>query len=421
MIKNYFTLACRNLLNRKGYSLINIAGLATGLAICMLIVLFIRNELSYDNFIEGKENIFRLAVSRKYPGRSTSYSMIPQSYAAAVKTEFPEVKEVVRLYDFLGGAAVQYRYEDKRFEEKKVLFADSTFFSVFNYPFIAGDPKTSLNQPNSIVINASTAKKYFGSTDNAIGKMLKQEGNNNDPLKITGVCQDWPENSHFEFNILITTAGIPNFRSENFVNFGPHTYLLLNAAASAKKFETKFPEVIKKYAAGNIAKAFAMPYEEFTKAGNGYLYYLQPLSKIHLISHLEGELKPNGSIQAVYIFGAIAVIILFLAIINFVNLSTARSGERAREVGIRKTFGSEKNALILQFLTESLIISFSGLILALGLVYFLLPYFNQFASGDLKFNQVLIPGNLILFIVLTAITGLLAGLYPAFVLSAFKP
>ncbi|MEP7323704.1 MAG: ABC transporter permease [Saprospiraceae bacterium] len=421
MFKNYFTLAWRNLVKRKGYSLINVAGLATGLAICMLIVLFIRNEMSYDNFIEGRENIFRLVVNRKYPGRSTSYSMIPQSYAAAVKAEFPEVKEVVRLYDFLGGGVAQYRYEDKRFEEKNVLFTDSTFFSVFNYPFIAGDPKTALDQPNSIVITATTAKKYFGSTDNAVGKMLKQEGNTNDPLKITGVCRDWPENSHFEFNILITTAGNRQFRAENFVNFGPHTYLLLNAAASDKKLEAKFPEVIKKYAAGNIAQAFAMPYEEFTKAGNGYLYYLQPLSKIHLTSHLEGELKPNGSIQAVYIFGAIAIIILLLAIINFVNLSTARSGERAREVGIRKTFGSEKNALIFQFLTESMIISFAGLIFALGLVYFLLPYFNQFASGDLKFNQVLVPANLILFIVLTAITGLLAGLYPAFVLSAFKP
>lgn len=421
MIKNYFVIAWRNLLKRPGYSIINVAGLAIGIAVCMLIVLFIRNELSYDNFIGNGAHIYRLVVDRKYPGRSTSYSEIPQSYAAAVKAEFPEVKEVTRIFNFLGGAAIQYKYDERSFEEKKVLFVDSTFFSIFDHGFIAGDQKTALNQPHTMVMTETTAKKYFGSSENAIGKMIKPEGKNNDLLRVSGVCKDWPENSHVDFDILLTTAGNQGFRQENFVNFAAHTYLLINENIAPSKLEGKMPELIRKYAAGNIAKVFAMPFEEFSKAGNGYRYYLQPLDRIHLTSHLEQELKPNGSIQAVYVFGAIALIILLLAIINFVNLSTARSSERAREVGIRKTFGSEKNALIFQFLTESILISMFSLVLSIGLVYLLLPYFNQFSTGNLRFKNILVPGNLLLFSSLTLFTGLLAGLYPAFVLSSFRP
>ena len=421
MFQNYLLIAWRNLLKRKGYSLINIAGLATGMAICMLIVLFIRYELSYDTFLENKDDVYRLVVERKYPGRSSSYSLIPQSYGLAVKTEFPEVKQFTRIFDFLGGATIQYQYEEKKFEEKQVLFVDSTFFEVFPHDFIAGDIKTALNMPHSMVMSSSTAIRYFGSIANAIGKLVKQEGKDQPSLKVTGICKDWPSNSHMGFDILLSTAGAADFAKENYVNFGAHTYFLFNHQANPHHIETKFPELIRKYAAGNIAKNFAMPFEEFNKVGNGYRYYLQPLSKIHLISHLDNELKPNGSLQAVYVFGAVAIIILILAIINFVNLSTARSSERAREVGIRKTFGSEKDALIVQFLTESLLISIIGLGLALGLCYLLLPYFNQFSSGNLKFTNLLRPANLGLFIFLTFITGILAGLYPAFVLSSFKP
>ncbi|MEP7268019.1 MAG: FtsX-like permease family protein, partial [Saprospiraceae bacterium] len=229
------------------------------------------------------------------------------------------------------------------------------------------------------------------------------------------------DNSHFDFDILVTTAGVEGFKKENYVNFGAHTYILLSPGTSFNKVQARFSDIIKKYAAGNIAKAFAMPFDNFFKAGNGYLYYLQPLKKIHLISHLEGELKPNGSLQAVYIFGAIAIIILLLAIINFINLSTARSSERAKEVGIRKTFGSEKKALVIQFLTESLLISSFSLVLALALVYLMLPVFVQFTGASISFSHLLQPFNIFLLISLALITSLLAGLYPAFILSAFKP
>jgi len=416
-----FKLGFRNLIKRKGYSLINLMGLAVGISICMLIVLFIRHELSYDTFHPNGSRIYRLVVDRKYPGRSTSYSMIPQSYAGAVKQECPEVEESTRLYDFLGGSSLQYRYGDKVFAEYKVLRVDSTFFRVFSNGFKAGNGMTALDQPNSMVMTESTAIKYFGSVDQAVGKLIQPEGQNNQALKVTAVCNDWPENAHFDFDILLTTAGIEGFRTVNFVGFAAHTYMLLKPNSNPEQLESKIPGVITKYAAGDIARQFSIPFEEFQAAGNGYRYYLQPLSKIHLISHLEGELKPNGSSKAVFLFGIIACFILFLAIINFVNLATARSGERAREVGIRKTFGSEKKSLIFQFLAESGLMSMGSLLLALVIIYLALPYFNRLTGKAFNMEEVFTPVNIGVLIGMTLLTGLLAGVYPAFVLSSFKP
>jgi putative ABC transport system permease protein len=420
-IRHFFKIAWRNLLKRKGYSIINIAGLGVGLAICMLIVLFIRQEMNYDQFIDRHKDIYRLVVERRYPGRSTSYSMIPQSYAFTIKAECPEVEAAVRLFNFLGGASVQFKVDDRRFEEKNVLFADSTFFKVFNHPILAGDRNDPLGSPLSVVMTASTAIKYFGSIENAIGKRIIPEGNDPQPLQIQAVCADWPETSHFTFDLLETTAGLPNFQRENYVNFAAHTYLLLHPQNQASQIESRMPDILRKYAAGNIAAAFSMPFEEFFKAGNGYRYYAQPLTSIHLESQLEGELKANGNLQAVYIFMAIAVIILILAIINFINLSTARSSERAREVGIRKTYGSDKKILILQFLTESTLVSIGSFLLAIVLVYLLLPSFNSFSASALSFSQLTNPSVLALCIALTIGTGILAGIYPASSMAAFKP
>ncbi|MGE5107755.1 MAG: ABC transporter permease [Sphingobacteriales bacterium] len=421
MIKNYFKVAVRNLLKRKVYSLINILGLATGMAICLLIVLFIKSELSFDKSHKNGNNIYRLVVDRKYPGRSTSYSNIPQSYAYAVKQEFPEVKEAVRIYDFLDDGNFQLKYEDKTFEEKKVLIVDSNFFRVFSAIFINGNGENALNKPNAVVMTETTAKKYFGSVDNAVEKILQPEGNNNKPLEVTAVCKDWPENSHFTFDMLLTTAGNPNFNVINYVNFTAHTYLLLNENASPKALETKFPHVIEKYASGDIEKQFAMSFQQFQAAGNGYHYYLQPLTKIHLISHLEKELKPNGSLTAVYIFSIVAVFILLIACINFINLSTARSSERAKEVGIRKTFGSEKKSLIIQFLTESTLVSITGMLLAIGFAFLLLPLFNQLSGKDLELRSLFNISTILILFAFTLLTGLVAGLYPAFILSSFRP
>lgn len=421
MLKNYIKIAIRNLLKRKIYSLINIFGLATGIAICLLIVLFIKSELGFDEHQDKADRIFRVVVDRKYPGRSTSYSFIPQSYAAAIKQECPEVQEAVRIYNFLGNGGFQLKHEDRSFEEKGGLFADSNFFSVFNTEFLAGSPENALHKPNTVVFTESTAKKYFGSVENAIGKILQPEGDFLQPMEVTAVCKDWPGNSHFTFDMLLSTAGNNNFKQVNFVNFAAHTYLLLNENSLPETIESKFPGIIEKYAAGNIEQQFAVSFKDFQAAGNGYRYYLQPLPKIHLISHLEGELKPNGSLTAIYIFSIVAVFILLIACINFINLSTARSAERAKEVGIRKTFGSEKKMLVTQFLTESAIISAVSMMLAIGLAFLMLPLFNQVTGKELELQSFFTPASVLFLLAFTFITGILAGLYPAFVLSSFMP
>jgi putative ABC transport system permease protein len=422
MIKNYLKVALRNLLKRKGFSLINIFGLATGMAVCLLIVLFVQSELSYDEHHERADNIYRVALDRSYPGRTTSYAIIPQSYAAAYKTEFPEVQESVRMFDFAGeDNKFLLRIGDRVFEETEVLSADSNFFRVFSSKFLQGDPATALLQGNSVVLNETTAKKYYGSAQAAMGKTFQTDGNNNNVFNITGVIQDWPQNSHFDFDLLISTTGFQFTRAINFVGFSAYTYLLLKPGASAATFEAKIPAFVKKYVSADIERRFQKSYDQFIKDGNGYHYYLQPLKKIHLNSDLEAELSPNGSIRAVYIFSVVAVFILVLACINFINLSTARSIERAREVGIRKTFGSERSALIGQFLLESILISVLAILVAFGLITLLLPVFNQISGKSLSVNWFLQPFNLALIIAFTLAVGLVAGLYPAFILSSFKP
>ncbi len=422
MFKNYLKVAIRNLSKRKIYSLINIVGLATGMAICLMIVLFIKNELSYDRFEKNKDQIYRMVVDRKYPGRSTSYSLIPQSFAQTIKQEIPEVTEAVRIFNFLGNGSFQLKQGDKSFEEKHALLVDSNFFNVFDYPFVQGDPATALDKPNTMVLTQTAAKKYFGSAEQAIGQLLQPEGDDDTPpYEVTGVCRDWPENSHFYFEVLISTAGNPGFHFTNYVNFAAHTYLLLHDKASPQSVETKMPGIINKFAAGNIEQRFGVSVEQFQSAGNGYRYYLQPLSSIHLESHLEGELKPNGSLRAIYIFSLVALIILLIACVNFINLSTARSAERAKEVGIRKTFGSEKKMLIWQFLTESSLISLTGMALATGLVFLLLPLFNQISGKELELGSLVTPTAVAILLAFTILIGLVAGMYPAFILSGFRP
>jgi len=424
MLKNFFKVALRNLLKRKAYTLINILGLATGMAVCLMIVLFVQSELSYDRQHKNGKNIYRMVLDRIYPGRVTSYSIIPQSIGAAVKAEFPEVKESVRLFNFTGDAGNFFlRIGDKVFEEKRVLGVDSNFLRVFTCKSLKGDLNTALMKPNSVVINETTAKKYFGSVDAAYNKTFETDGNNNqnNVFQITAICADWPENSHFLFDLLISTTGFQFTRDLNYINFAAHTYFLLNPGASATALEAKFPLIIKKYVAGDIEKRFGESIEQFFKEGNGYHYHLQPLQKIHLISDMEAELRPNGSLKAIYIFGLVAVFILALACINFINLSTARSMERAREVGIRKTFGSERKALITQFLLESVVVSFISILVALGLIALLLPLFNQVSGKSLTLAYFLQPLNIVFIFAFAVVIGLIAGLYPAFVLSSFKP
>ncbi len=423
MFKNYLKIAVRNLLKRKGYSLINIFGLATGMAVCLLIVLFIQSELSYDRQHEKGDAIYRVVLDRKYPGRSTAYSIIPQSIGPAIQKEFPEVLECTRIFNFGGNGNFFMRIGDETFDEDRVLAVDSNFFRVFTSQFLYGDPATALQQPNSVVLSESTAAKMYGSAQTAVGKQFETDGDGdgNNVFLITGVCKDWPEASHFTFNVLLAVTSFPFIREPNYVNFAAHTYLLLSDGANAKALESKLPFIVDKYVSGHIERLFGQSFKDFQSSGNGYDYSLQPLQKIHLISDLEAELSVNGSMTSVYIFGVIAVFILFLACINFINLSTARSVERAKEVGIRKTFGSEKKPLIIQFLVESVLISIIALLLALILMFILLPLFNQLSGKQLTIAYFVQPLLLIILMLFAIVVGIIAGLYPAFVISSFRP
>lgn len=423
MIRNYFKIAFRSLLKRKGYSFINVLGLAIGMAVCLLIGLFIQSELSYDQWHSKGDNVYRVALERRYPGRSTSYSIIPSSIGESIQKEYPEVKESTRLFNFGGNGNFFLRIGEKTFEEKRVLAADSNFFKVFTGRLIQGDSATALLRPNSVVLNESTAKKYFGSANAAMGKtFLTDDGNNAEvSYMVTGICKDWPDNSHFLFDLLLSTSSFDFIRQPNYTGFSAHTYLLLNPGASPKALEAKISNVIRKYVSGEIERNFGMTFEQFQAEGNGYRYYLQPLKKIHLISDLEAELRPNGSLTTVYIFAVIAVFILFLACINFINLSTARSVERAKEVGIRKTFGSEKKSLIGQFLIESVLVSLISIIIAFGLILLLLPLFNSVSGKELTILSLLTPVKILILVLFALIVGIIAGVYPAFVLSSFQP
>jgi len=419
MFRNYWKVAIRSLLKRKGFTLINILGLATGMAVCLLILIFIRHELDYDRFEPGGDRVYRVVLERKYPGRRTSYAIIPQSIGGAIQKEFPEVEYSTGLQDITGNGNFLVRIEDRNFEETRVLLADSQYFRVFPMHLLAGDTATALQKPNMAVLNETTAVKLFGSASAALGHTFETEAKVR--FQVSGVCPDWPDNSHISFNILLSAASFPFTRIPDFTGFSTFTYLLLRPHADAAGLEAKFPQIVDKYVAGEIGRSFGMTFAQFEASGNGYHYYLQPLGEIHLISDLEAEMRPNGSKRAIIVFGIIAIFILGIACVNFINLSTSRSLERAREVGIRKTFGSERRSLILQFLLESTMVSGLSVLLALAIVALSLPWFNFLAGQDLSIAGFLSVENVAGAIIFAMAVGVLAGVYPAFVLSSFLP
>ncbi|MBA3647366.1 MAG: ABC transporter permease [Chitinophagales bacterium] len=419
MLKNYSKVALRNMLRQKGYTVLNLIGLAIGISVCMIIILFVNSELNFDNFHKKGDRIYRVVLDRRYPGRSTSYAIIPYSIGDAMKKEFPEIEQSVRLFQGQQDQGLFLRVDDKVFNEKNVLFADSNFFDVFTVPLLLGNASKALTLPNSLVVNESTAKKYFGSAANALGKTITVDDS---AAVVTAVSKDLPPNSHFTFDVIASLSSFGNgVQKPDYVSFSCYNYLLLNANADAKALERKFPLIIEKYVSGDIEKNFGVSFKEFQSAGNGYHYYLQPLTKIHLTSNLEAELSPNGSINIVYAFSVIAFFILLLACINFINLSTARSLDRAKEVGIRKTFGSEQSALIRQFLFESVITSVLSLVIAIILIFVILPFFNGLFNLHLSALYFFQPLQFTFLILSVIFIGVLAGLYPAFVLSSFKP
>jgi putative ABC transport system permease protein len=414
MLKNYLKIALRNLLRHKGYSLINITGLAVGIACCLLILLYVQDELAYDRHHEKAEQIYRVVLDGRLADKDFHFAVASAPLAVMLPKELPEVLASTRLQNRAG---ILVRHGEKRFTEDRIFYADSTMFGVFTMPLLLGNSQTALAQPNTIVLTAAMAAKYFGD-ENPIGKTLALDNQN---YQITGMMQDVPRQSHFHPDFLAAMATLSDSRDQSWLSNNFYTYLVLPANSDPKAFETKLAAVVKKYVDPQIKAAIGVGFDEFIASGGRYRYVLQRLTDIHLHSKLDVEIEPNGDIKYLYIFSAIAVFILLIACINFMNLATARSANRAKEVGVRKVLGSLRTQLVQQFLSESMLISFIALLIAIGLVELLLPFFNNLAARHLQadfFSDNLARFGLIGFALLV---GIIAGSYPAFFLASFQP
>ncbi|MCV9386469.1 ABC transporter permease [Reichenbachiella ulvae] len=416
MLKNYYITAIRNLRKHKSYFLLNLSGLAIGIASFVFIALFILNELSYDKMHSNHENMYRVHVLGQIQGKEMDMANTASPMSQALLNDYPEVKKVTRVKEsgawFIG-------YDNKKFNEDGVLFADSTFFDVFDFPIVSGDPKTALIEPRSMVLTESFAKKYFGDED-PMGKQITVE-QDTIHYKITAVIKDIPDNSHLKFDMLGSMSSYKHWNNDQWVSHNFYTYIILHQDADVTAFENKMQEMVTKYVGPQIEKFIGATLEEWESAGNSFGYYLMPLTDIHLFSDTEDEMEGNSDISYIYIYSIIALILLFIAVINFVNLATAQSSSRAKEVGIRKVAGSTRQSLIYQFIFESIIISIMATALAYVLVVFTTPYFNQLIGKTLAIDLTTSPLAWGAMFVLAIMIGILAGFYPAFVLAAFKP
>ncbi len=414
MIKNYFKTAWRNILKNKVFSIINLLGLSIGISVCFVILLFVQDELSYDRFNVKADRIVRVLFQANMNGGKINEATVMPPTAQALKNDYPEVEEATRLH--VGGRP-KITYGDKKFKDGEFAFVDPNFFKVFTLHFLKGDPATALLQPNTLVITKDFAEKYFGSED-PIGKIL--DFNNKDALyKVTGVIDKIPANAHFHFDMFGSMEGYSNSKSDSWMTSDYFTYLVLKEGFDYKKLAAKLPNMVEKYMGPQILKAMGMSLAQFRTKGNSLGFALQPLTDIHLHANSSYEMEPAGDIKYVYIFSAIAIFMLLIACINFINLSTASASKRAKEVGIRKVMGSRKFELVKQFLTESVLLTFIALLLSFGLVQLALPVFNELSGKNLHIGFSLQP--LLQLVALGLLVGLLAGIYPAFFLSSFNP
>lgn len=417
MVKNYLLIAFRNAWRNKGYTLINLLGLAIGICSSIIILLFVLDELSYDRHNEHFRDMYRICIRGKIQGNELEAALSNAPMGATLKSDFAEVEEFTRLFTFDGDPIV--RYEDNVLIEENFYYADSTFFNVFTAPAIYGDPDLMLNRPNTVVLTEEIAHKYFGNED-PVGKVLKV-GQGEENFEVTGVVRGLPENSHFRFNMLgsMTSIGIADITQ--WLGNNNYTYIRLKEGFDPGELEAKFPALLEQHMGPQLEEILGLTMEEFFATGNTYGYFLEPLKDIHLKSDLQFEINPGGSQASVVIFSVIAIFLIIIASINFMNLATASAAKRATEVGIRKVAGAEKQRLIWQFLSESFLVTLLALILAVVLVELFLPAFNNLAGKKLDLIAIgpwrLISG----LIVIGVFVGFAAGSYPAFFLSSFKP
>lgn len=398
MLRNYFKTAWRNLIKHKAFSLINVCGLAIGVATFWLIALYVADEWSYDRYNEKADRIFRVVQHGSWGGGTMNAAVTSAPFAPTLKKDYPEVEEAIRI-DAEGGGKITYA--NKQINENGMCFTDDAIFKVFSYYFLYGDPNTALSKPQSVVLTKTLAEKLFGDVSNALDKIILIENN---PNTITGVINDVPANSHFTFTAL---RSFPANYTDRWGNSNLYTYLLLKDHNDFRKIESGSDAFLKKYLLGDMGPMH-------------YQIELQPLTSIHLHSNLDYELGANGNITYVYVFGMVALLILAIAVINYVNLTTARSSVRVKEIGVRKVIGSSKKQLMIMFFAESIMLTMIATLLAGVLIQFVLPYFNQLSGKNLVLLQFGLAKTTVAFLLFSLITGVLSGLYPALLLSGFR-
>ncbi len=399
MIKNYLTVAIRNLARNKTFSAINILGLAIGMACCILILLYVQDELSYDQHHEHAQRIYRLAEEVHIAGQTHRIAITSFPMGPALVQDYPTVVDAVRF--FRNDEKTPVANQQNQFYERGVLFTEANVFRVFDFPLSKGDPQTALQEPYSIVLTEEMARKYFGDRD-PMGQTLSV---GEAECKITGVLKETDQNTHLQFNFLASSM-----RRRDWVDHSYYTYLLLQDTHAADELETELPNFIERHLG-----------EQLKTSGIQLKPFLQPLTDIHLHSHLESEIGPNGDIRYVYLFLIIAFFVLVIACVNFINLSTARSASRSKEVGMRKVVGANRSQLIRQFMGESILLALVALLFAVVLIEVSLPAFNAFTQRELVLDYT---GNWHVVFALLGIAlfaGLLSGVYPALFLSAFQP
>jgi len=416
MFKNYIKTALRNISRQKGYVFINILGLAIGIASSMLIAIYIFSELSYDHHHQKKERIYRVYLDGKINNQEILGAWTPSPMAFTVRDKFPEVEQVVRINAW---DETIVRYEDRTFVEDAFIAADSTFFEVFTAPLIKGNPNTALAKPHTVVITQSTARKIFGNQP-AMGKSIKV-GSHETYHEVTGIMKDMPRTSHFDCNMVGSFVTSDRSSQGNWLSNNLATYLLLAENSSAQQVEDKFPDLLREHAGPILEEFLGLSFDEFLEKGNRYSYHLQPLTDIHLNPEIEGGMKTPHDKRYIYIFSIVALMLIVIAAINYMNLSTARASSRAKEVGLRKVAGSSRRMLVSQFLVESVVMTFMALILAVIIVQVLLPYFNNLINTSLTISYIDHWYYIPVLLALALIIGLLAGSYPAFYLAAFRP
>ena len=415
MLKNHITIALRNLTKNRIFSLLNISGLSAGLIVAMFIGLYIRDECSFDRFHEKADRIYRINYDVRTGGQEAQLAVAPAPMGPAFARDYPAVEAFCRFRQW---GFITVKKGTEAIEEGENTYVDSSFFNIFSVPLIEGDPKTALVEPNTMVISEKMAQKYFGSTTGVVGRTLRI--NENSDRRITGVMRNMPAQSHFHYNFLFPMSTIREGADDLWVSNNFQTYLLLRPGASPAQFPAYFNEMQEKYLRPQFDRIIGSTLASFEASGDYMKYSLQNILDLHLNSDRIAEHEANSDLKYIWIFGVVALIVLLLACVNFMNLSTARSVGRAREVGVRKALGSKRSSLVSQFLTESLLLTLFSFMLAIGCVRLLLPAFNLFAEKDIVFSFSDTPmmaalGGLAL------VTAFLAGSYPAFYLSAFKP